>query len=55
MPKNIRKLETKLPKPDIEEFTKKVTKTAKNADNYPSSSLKLQTLGKRCAKMPTNI
>ena len=33
--RNIRKLETKLPKPDAEKITKKVTKTAKNPDNYP--------------------
>ena len=36
----IRKLETKLPKPDAVKFTKKVTKIAKNTDKYPSSSLK---------------
>ena len=33
VPRNIRKLETKLPKPDAEKFTKKVTKTAKTPDN----------------------
>ena len=37
--KNIRKLETKLPKPDAEKITKKVSKTVKNLDKHPSNSL----------------
>ena len=37
--RNIRKLETKLPKPDAEKIIKKVTKTVKNPDKYPSNSL----------------
>ena len=37
--RNIRKLETKLPKPDAEKITKKVTKTVKNLDKHPSNSL----------------
>ena len=40
LPRNIRELETKLPKHDAEKFTKKVTKTAKNSDNCPSNLLK---------------
>ena len=55
VPRNVRKLETKMPKPDAEKFTKKVTKTAKYPYKYASSSSKTSNPWKAEGKMPTNI